>query len=330
LNGFDFWFYATKGVNDYTTSKELFSIKRHPDWLRLITIYNNNIKCRDTLTIRFDNTLNEDGILGKWNHVSCTGNDSLDIERIIFTNEEYGITSHGIMLIRQFRLWKDISKLTNEKKYTAFLSKINQEYIYFSIDSNKNIFLGYKSQEISITEQYTQLTNEINYGYSPIEDNIPELELCSETEVCQNVIKLNAIKDLEFKKITPSGTGRYTMEFWINIEIVSQLTLGIHFIWEKHLSITLIADNTQTSVLNVICFPQAYLDNVDGLESLEIYDLLEKSHNSQKLGLVDVSNKWIFVRCAVDLTRKIFYINDPDDNDTLTTHNYQMLKNLKL
>ena len=308
-NGFDFWFYATKGVNDYTNSKLLFSIRRELTWVNLISIYNNKIECRSNFILKFDNTLNEGGILRKWNYVSCSGTP-LDINNIIFINEENDITSHGIMLIRQFRLWKNFNEWrTTELKYTELLSKINQNYLYLSIDSYKKIFLGYKSQDISITEQYTQLTNEQNYGYSPIEDNIPELELCSEAEVCQNVIKLNAIKDLEFKQITPSGTGRYTMEFWIKIKSVKKFLAGINIVWDKHISISILTDALKDK-LSIYCFPQDYLTSPLGHEGRDIISLANSALNNDNIDL-DINtyeNVWFYTRCTYNWDNEIYYL----------------------
>jgi len=310
-SGIDFWFYATKGVNDYTSRTLLFKIdKLHIVTIKnLISIYNNFIQCRTETALNFDGgDLNENNILGKWNHVSCSEIVN-GINQVIFVNGENGITSHGIMLIRQFRLWKNFNALTDEKKYTSFLSKINPNYIFLSIDSKENIFLGYKSQDRSITVENGILDQEVNYGYSPIENNIPELELCSETEVCQNLIKLNSIKDLEFKKITPSGTGRYTMEFWIKIKSVKKFLTGINIVWNKHISISILTDALKDK-LSIYCFPQDYLTSPLGHEGRDIISLANSALNSDNidLDLNTYENVWFYTRCTYNWDNEIYYL----------------------
>ena len=307
-------------------------------------------------------TFSADYNMGNWKYISC-GVDYVTEKSILYQGNTYRVSSreinfektistipsslvdfylnenspngYGLTLIRELKLWQCYNcNVANrnfgyEKDNPIFTNLIHNFNGYSSSYTGGKSFSDELNNELSII--IPQVSNYIGEnileapgGFMQCEENYFQYYNEKDTK-CFHLLNMNKVNDISIS-LPSTRTGRYTMEFWTNIEIVSQLTLGINFYWEKHLSITLITDNTQSSVLNVICFPQAYIDNVDGLESLEIYELLEKSTNSQKLGLVDVSNKWIFVRCAVDMTRKIFYINDPDDNDTLTTHNYKTLK----
>ena len=298
------WNYISCGV-DYVLAKSI--------------LYQGNTRSVSYIDMEFEKT------------ISTIPSSSVD-----FYLNENSPNGYGLTYVRELKLWQcyNCNIATKNFRFSGnnpiFNDVLHNFRGYSSLYKEPKLF--YDSKNSSYNKSIYQVSNYIGEniiindpgGFMQCDENL--FQFYNDEDVsCFYLLNMNKVNDISIS-LPSTRTGRYTMEFWTNIEIVSQLTLGINFYWEKHLSITLITDNTQSSVLNVICFPQAYLDNVDGLESLEIYELLEKSTNSQKLGLVDVSNKWIFVRCAVDMTRKIFYINDPEDNDTLKIHNYQTMK----
>ena len=88
---------------------------------------------------------------------------------------------------------------------------------------------------------------------------------------------------------------------------------GVNFIWENHLSMTLITSNTQSTVINIICLPQAYLDKVEGKTSGEVYNTYNKALNKDIFEFYNIDNTWQYVRCAVDHTRKIFRMSSYED-----------------
>ena len=135
------------------------------------------------------------------------------------------------------------------------------------------------------------------------------MELCSETEVCQNVIKLNAIKDLEFKQITPSGTGRYTMEFWIKIKSVKKFLAGINIVWDKHISISILTDALKNK-LSIYCFPQDYLTSPLDHEGRDIISLANSALNNDNidLDLNTYENVWFYTRCTYNWDNEIYYL----------------------
>ena len=110
--------------------------------------------------------------------------------------------------------------------------------------------------------------------------------------------------------IPSSRNARYTMEFWFFVENSAELSPGFNLLWDYHLSITLLRDTSNKNTINAICFPQSYRDNVDQIGGQDIIDLYDKALNKDKYAFYQGSSIWNFVRCAVDQTRKLYYIND--------------------
>ena len=114
-------------------------------------------------------------------------------DKITFYNKENTITSPGIMLIRQFKLWNDLSKINKDIFYKEFNNQFNKNLL-FSIDSlikpYQNFSFYYSSNVISsitikpndlITDfGSTVITRNIEpfYGYYPLNDDLPQIELC--------------------------------------------------------------------------------------------------------------------------------------------------------
>ena len=102
------------------------------------------------------------------------------------------------------------------------------------------------------------------------------------------------------------------------------------------MSITLLRDTSNKYTINAICFPQSYRDDVDTLGGQGIIDLYDKAINKDKFSFYQGSSMWNFIRCSVDQTRKIFYINDNVqldlDAELLygTTRNYRPFRYFKI
>ena len=143
------------------------------------------------------------------------------------------------------------------------------------------------------------LCDETNYQYYNEEKNA--------CEVHYNIARSSSDKS----KIIPSSrTGRYSMDFWFFVENSAELSPGVNLFWNNHLSITILRDTSNKNTINAICFPQSYRDNIDKKGGQEIIDIYDKAINKDKYSFYQGSSKWNFVRCAVDQTRKLFYIND--------------------
>ena len=102
------------------------------------------------------------------------------------------------------------------------------------------------------------------------------------------------------------------------------------------MSITLLRDTSNKNTINAICFPQSYRDNVDLKGGQEIIELYDKALNKDKYAFYQGSSQWNFVRCAVDQTRKRFFINDNLELDLEgevlygTTRNYRPFRFFKI
>ena len=141
----------------------------------------------------------------------------------------------------------------------------------------------------------------------------------------------------DYKMSIPSSrNARYTMDFWFFVENSAELSPGVNLLWEYHMSITLLRDTSNRNTINAICFPQSYRDNVDLLGGQEIIDLYDKALNKDKYAFYQGSSKWNFVRCAVDQTRKRFFVNDNLELDLEgeilygTTRNYRPFRFFKI
>ena len=328
MKGFDFWFYSVKGVNDYSTSTDLYKIKCELNHLVLISIdgvncYNEKVSL-DTMNkwlhvyCYYDNNYNikindyNNNILGESSYSSGWSMSCQNIEFINFEDGENKPTSPGIMLIRQFKIWRDISKKEDEMDYIEYTSNFNKNNVLLTIDSLINpdkSFKIYTSPELLITLTKSDLNNEVYYGYYPIEEEIPELELCSETEECKPLLNLKAIEDLEFENITPSGTGRYTMEFWIKIKSIKKFLNGTNLIWKGLISISLLTDTLRDRLV-VYCFPQDYLNSPSNYKGRNIINLALSSLNSDNfdLSIENYDNVWFYTRCAYNWDNEIYYL----------------------
>ena len=335
IKGIDFWYFATKGVNDYGTNS-LFKISI--DTLNLIInsqgsveVNDVNNNCQNIEDFCEENDSNEKN----WCHFSCSVNLN-GISSMKFENSETGPSSPGIMLIRQFKLWTgDFSTIESDEKkaifYTEYIINLDRENLLFlSIDSLIDPDKKFSVNPASIGVSYTPIptTDQVNFGYSPIEQEIPELDLCLETEDCKEILNLRHIDDIEFENVFYSITGRYTIELWLKIKNLSKFLKGINIIWLKHMSISALTD-TQNNKLSLFCFPQDYLSSPYNKQGREIIDLFEEALNKEiiNLELNQYENEWIYIRCAYTWDNERFYfktdkINTDGNRKEVVKHEY--------
>lgn len=182
-------------------------------------------------------------------------------------------------------------------------------------------FLGYNIIDITTSGKYGFLTTPQSSNY-----------LCPEnTYYCMGLIKLNEVNDVRINQVTPSLSGKYTIEFWTMISNVANLTSGFHIIWKGLGSVTLIQDSSNVSSLKMICWPQDFkFDSsnfIEGAFGANVYNLVSGGNISnleEKLRTSDINNKWLYIRCAVNTDSKKYYANLEDDtilNPTVRTLN---------
>ena len=224
------------------------------------------------------------------------------------------------MLIRQFRLW-NLQEIIDEEKddmfYIEIIENVQRNNILLVIDSLVNSekkFKGYDSAGYGITSNNQPLDDDIGdfYGYSPVEKEkkIKELFLCLETEECKPIVNLRYIDNIEIKHITPSGTGRYTMEFWVKINSLAKFLNGINVVWEDHMSISILTDALKGK-LSLYCFTQDYLTSPLGLKGRDIISVAsEKTLNVENIDDLEINNfdnSWFYIRCAYNWDNEIYY-----------------------
>jgi hypothetical protein len=127
---------------------------------------------------------------------------------------------------------------------------------------------------------------------------------------CSTIINFNRLDDFVFLSIPSSRTNRWSMEGWIYVEIVQQLEVGINIMWNKHLGISIIRDQTSLTTLDVVCFPQGYRDDITGKKGLEIFNLYSNALNKGMSQETLASSTWVFFRCSVDLHNGVFYVSN--------------------
>ena len=268
-------------------------------------------------------------------------------EKTTLVFNENSPSGYGFTFIHQMRLWhcyncahnfRNLDYMTDDKNFNAVYHNFDgvnnggsNPFMYFS--DSAGAATSYAMNQAADFPGYT-----VRYGYSdPV--------LCDETlynyydedtNSCQRHFNLARIpKDFEVN-IPSSRNGRYTMDFWFFVEESSELSPGFNLLWKYHMSITLLRDTANKKTINAICFPQSYRDDVDGKGGQEIIDLYDKALNKDKYAYYQGSSTWNFVRCAVDQTRKLFFINDNIQLDLEgeilygTTRNYRPFRYFKI
>ena len=125
---------------------------------------------------------------------------------------------------------------------------------------------------------------------------------------------MNDYQDIIIPAFNTTNWGRYTIEFNINILNVALLTSGVNIIWKNHMAISIVSDPTTASSLRVLCFPQAFKQNISGITgSANLTSLLGTTTNNAALTLLSKNGVWISIRCAYSQNKNVFYL--VDDNN---------------
>ena len=262
------------------------------------------------------------------------------------TINENSRSGYGFTFIYQLRLWhcyncaqyfRNLDYDKNDKNFNEVLHNFDGKRPYTDPAFYDEAGASSNSDKMVQAADFPGYTISFGNSKNPILCDESDFQYYNEKlDQCQyhyNVARLN--RDWQVS-ILSSRTQRYTIDFWFFVENSAELSPGINFFWENHMSITILRDTANKNTINAICFPQSYRDNVDGLGGQEIIELYDKAINKDKYAFYQGSSKWNFVRCAVDQTRKIFFINDnlelKLEGEVLygTTRNYRPFRNFKL
>ena len=269
-------------------------------------------------------------------------------DKTTLTITENSRSGYGFTFIYQLRLWHcyNCAQSFRNLDYDRLDRNFNEVLHNFDgTETQGGITQSFSDQAggTSNTDLMVQAADFPGYTISFANTNSPKL--CDESDYqyynekgnnCQYHYNLARVdRDLE-RTILSSRNQRYTIEFWFFVENSAELSPGVNVYWENHMSLTILRDTSNKNTINAICFPQSYRDKVDGLKGQEIIELYDKAINKDKYAFYQGSSKWNFVRCAVDQTRKIFFINDNLELDLEgeilygTTRNYRPFRNFKL
>lgn len=181
----------------------------------------------------------------------------------------------------------------------------------FLTEVSSTDFYGYNQFDLS-ADKYKELTQPIATGY-----------LCPEsTYFCTGMIKLNQVEDFKIPDVSPSYSGRYTIEFWTMVTDITKLTKGYHIIWKNHASVSLVQDYTDTTntsnnnKMNMFCWPQEFKLNAEvsaDIQKIYAADIINLTSNNKVLNYekkqrtTSINNTWVYIRCAVNTGEKVFY-----------------------
>ena len=261
----------------------------------------------------------------------------------IYENSRAG---YGFTFIYQLRLWhcyncaqafKNLRYQNGDKNFNSVLHDFTG---VGTISDTSQVIIDQVDSSVR-----TSIFQTADFPGYTLNYNLDSPVLCDETSyqyyneekgICEYHFNVARSRDDKIINIPSSRNGRYTMEFWFFVENSAELSPGINFFWELHMSISLLRDTSNRNTINAICFPQSYKDKVDKLGGQEIITLYDKALNKDKYSFYQGSNKWNFVRCAVDQTRKLYYINDNIELDLEgeilygTTRNYRPFRYFKI
>ena len=265
-----------------------------------------------------------------------------------FVFKENSPSGYGFTFVHQLRLWHCYNCAHNFRNLDYVKTDKNFNAVYHNFDgvnnggaSPKNSFYDSAgrsgSYDMYQAADFPGYTVRYWYGEPVLCDETLYNYYDEESNSCQRHYNLARMPtNFEMPSIASSRNARYTMDFWFFVENSAELSPGLNVLWKYHMSITLLRDTANKNTINAICFPQSYRDDVDGIGGQEIIDLYDKALNKDKYAFYQGSSKWNFVRCAVDQTRKLFFINDNIQLDLEgeviygTTRNYRPFRYFKI
>ena len=252
-------------------------------------------------------TLNSDlgDVHYQWTYISCganfhekifflTDNNNVSNEKSFTTqlslipSEETTLTikensrpGYGFTIIYQLRLWhcyncalshRNHEYKQNNPNFNAVSHDFHGTIESFEEDSQRFADKAEKATAGKLYQvaDFPGYTLNVDPGKpAQCDENVYEY-YNEEKNICERHFDAARMKVEQEVLIPSSRNGRYTMDFWFYIESSPNLSPGFNLFWENHMSITLIRDTTNINTINAICFPQGYIDNVDGKSGQDI------------------------------------------------------------
>lgn len=176
--------------------------------------------------------------------------------------------------------------------------------LYFSFNILLKLIILY-SKYITSDSNYLSTINTTNKSFFSFNKRMLQ---------SNNYNNFNEYNDLIISNLPPSfPIGRYSIGIWVFIDDIVNFDNGFNIIYEKHIALHITTNEYNQSNSEVMCIPQAYRQNILGLQTTSnIKDLLKKDQNSNwhYYTKKNTDKKWVFYFCSVNLPEGVFYVNN--------------------
>jgi hypothetical protein len=169
--------------------------------------------------------------------------------------------------------------------------------------------------DIKAAKNFTPVVDDTWTGYNIFDTSGYKVlsssnDLCVEnTQSCTGLIRLNEINDVSISTL-PSTTGRYTIELWVMVTSLSNLSNGFHVIWRNLVSLSFSKSSSDATTFNSYCWPLDYQVNNANVKGNTNIENQAKTQVNDKFAKINYTNgNWFSVRCAVSYNNNQFYIN---------------------
>ena len=168
---------------------------------------------------------------------------------------------------------------------------------------------------------YAQKTGWLGYNNrgTDVIANLPaSLTMCTETsKKCYNLPKLEEFNDYNFPNVTPIISGQITLEFWSYFSSINSGSFGLIIALEQQIGVALVSNQSTSTTLDAICFPQDYYSNIANSsggqtvagKSTAYTIRTNMGSNVDTQTTTSAANQWVWTRCAVDLQNTEFYVS---------------------
>jgi hypothetical protein len=257
---------------------------------------------------------------------------------VTLTINESSPNGYGVTYLRQLRLWNCYSCSTAYRNINYSSTDPNFENVVnaWNCDvSNGNMTDQANSPAIA-NLQMTERSNFVGYNVvfsvgNPVTCDEPTHRFYNQgTGSCDRLLNFNRVQDQVYSSVPSSRTSRYTIEVWIWIEKVDQFAYGMNFIYDRHVGLSILMNQTTNSALSSVCFPQEYRDDLNGRKGPDVFNLYNTAINKTQDTSSNASSTWCFFRCAVDLSRnRVFYLNQNPNVSIVSETLYGSTQNIK-
>lgn len=129
-------------------------------------------------------------------------------------------------------------------------------------------------------------------------------------EVNSSLIRLNELEEITVSEIPIPSFNNYSVDFWIKITNINQVTQPIILSYEYYLSYGIFTNPSATNELVISCFPEDFfLSPLDYNDNFEVNELI--ADNPQITDFISdssIENTWIYTICSYSHYNREFYL----------------------